>query len=372
MATSAGARKDGREPLVEPRGHASLVGGLVRSAGEGALPHALLFTGPEGIGKFQSARWFAAARLCDEVGSAPCGVCGPCRRVISGSHADLLVVDRERHGQDTLSIHFVTRRDPRPKDAFDGTPIEEFLDLRAAEGRGKYVIVRDAGAMNEEAQNAFLKTLEEPRDGVHLILVEASASALLGTVQSRVVPVEFEAPGPELCAAILRDLAASEGGPDLGDDAIDSLTRMGGGAPGRALLLHRRAAPAMAAVIAEALAGERSGADAVAELFDLPGDFPGKTPTAERRSRARMILDLGLDLVADLERAAAGWPADSLPMGDLAEGILGAGAGREPAARRTVAERWLRAREDLELNLSPEGLVERALLASLAPLTTAR
>ncbi|MEL6907031.1 MAG: hypothetical protein AAFP22_16600, partial [Planctomycetota bacterium] len=133
--------------LVRPLGHEDVLRSLVRSARDEKLPHALLLTGPRGIGKFRAAVWLAAALLCEEGGDAPCGKCGACTRVARDSHADLFVLDHRASGQDRISIHFVATRDPRPKDAYQGEPIESFLALRAEEGRGKFVIVREADAM---------------------------------------------------------------------------------------------------------------------------------------------------------------------------------------------------------------------------------
>jgi len=342
--------------LVEPLGHGEVVRGLVRSARASQLPHALLLEGPEGVGKFRAAVWLAAALLCDRAADAPCGVCGPCVRVARDSHADLFVVDRRAHGQDALTIHFVTARDPRPKDGYQGTPIDGFLALRAEEGRGKFVVVREADRMNEEAQNAFLKMLEEPRPGVHILLESSAPGALLATVRSRVVPVRFDLLDVETCARVLERVA-----PDGGDDLVRA-SRMAGGSPGLALRLVARAAPAMQRVLASTLAGETSAADAAHELFDLDGDYPGKTASAQRRTRARTILDLGLELLTDLERLAAGADAAALQHGDAAEAVLGGPLG-DTSARRRVAEAWLSAREDLNLNLSAEALVDRALAA---------
>ena len=83
--------------VFEPVGHAGAVRSLWHAAEVGRLPHALCFEGPEGIGKFRAALWFAAGLLCSEGPGEPCGACGPCKRVSSGgaggNHPDLLVID---------------------------------------------------------------------------------------------------------------------------------------------------------------------------------------------------------------------------------------------------------------------------------------
>lgn len=331
--------------------------GLAGSSRQESLPHALLFEGTEGIGKFRSALWLAATLLCDTEGDSPCLTCGPCKRVIAESHADVFVIDHRRHAQNAITIHFVVARDPRPKDAYQGPPVDEFLALRAAEGRGKFIIVREADQMNEEAQNAFLKMLEEPRPGVHIFLESSQPGSLLATVRSRVVPVRFAPLAPEICEEILwRDGPFTRGE----DEAmVAQLTRLAGGSPGLALRHHTRGVASMQELLGAAFSGERSASEVAVELFDIDGDFPGKTPSAQRRTRARTILDLGLELLTDVERVAAGVPSGGLPHGDIAERAQARLAGQWK--RRSVARAWLSAREDLGLNLSPEALVERAL-----------
>lgn len=349
--------------LVEPLGHQDLVAGLVRSAREDRMPHALLFDGLEGVGKFRAALWLAAALLCERGGNRPCLACGSCKRFQSDSHADVFIIDHRAHAQNAITIDFITPRENRPKDGYRGAPVEEFLALRAAEGRGKYIIVREAEAMLEETQNAFLKMLEEPRPGVHIFLETSSVGSLLATVRSRVVPVQFGGLTLEECEEVLwRQKPFAKRTPE-NTEAIERLVRISGGSPGLALRLHRRAAPAMQALIGDALLGKRSASDISVELFELKGDFPGKTPAAERRTRARMALDVGLEVLIDVERAVAGVHPDELPHGHVAGPIAQSGRFSDPSSRRRIGEAWLRAREDLGLNLSPEGLIDRALLS---------
>ncbi|MEC7232264.1 MAG: hypothetical protein VX015_09750 [Planctomycetota bacterium] len=345
--------------LVRPRGHEEVLAGLAESARQGTLPHALLFTGEEGVGKYRAAVWLAATLLCERGGSSPCLECGSCLRVQRGSHADVFVVDHQAHGQNAITVDFIAARESRSREAYQGPPVEAFLALRSAEGRGKFVIVREAESMLEEAQNAFLKTLEEPRPGVHILLECSSPGSLLATVRSRVVSVGFGSPGPDACARILLEQGAL--GPDMDRDELESLVRLAGGSPGLALRLHARAAPRMQALLGAAFCGDRSRAEVAMELFDLDGDFPGKTASAQRRTRARTILDLGLEVLADVERAAAGGDPAQLAHGATASRIAAAPFGRSRERRRAAADGWLAAREDLNLNLSPEALVERAL-----------
>ncbi|MEM6568016.1 MAG: hypothetical protein AAF957_06375 [Planctomycetota bacterium] len=350
--------------LVRPVGHEDLVRGLAQSARAERLPHALLLEGPEGVGKFRAALWLATTLLCEREGDAPCLQCGPCKRVLAGTHADLFVVDARAEDQDELSIFFVTHRDERPKTAYQGPAIEDFLDLRASEGRGKFVVVRDAHTMNEAAQNAFLKMLEEPRPGVTILMTSHAPGALLRTVRSRVVRVSCEA----LDAAACADVTARALGLDPADEddaeRLGALVRASGGSPGIAALLDARAALPIAGLVGAALAGDRSASEVASELWDLDGDYPGRTPFVRRRSRAEAILDLGLEVLTDVERCASGIDPAGLRHGGIAGRIASSDALGVTARRRRVADAWLTARADLELNLSPEGLVDRALAAS--------
>ena len=94
--------------ITRPKTHGDVLLGLWKSAADGRLPHALLFSGPSGVGKFLSAGWFAAGLLCARGPGEPCLTCGPCKRVRSGSHPDLFVVDAAASGQDQLTIAFIT------------------------------------------------------------------------------------------------------------------------------------------------------------------------------------------------------------------------------------------------------------------------
>lgn len=338
-----------------PRGHDEVLAGLWRSAADGRLPHALLVHGPEGVGKFLALRWFARGLLCANGPGEPCDACGPCKRVATGNHADLFLVDARATGQDQLSIFYVAHRDQRPSTAYQGPAIEDFLELRAHEGGWRVVLMREAESMNESAQNAFLKMLEEPTPNT-LIVVESSQPArLLPTVRSRLVTVAFQ----PLEQALVREVLAEQG---LAPDEAEQLARMSGGAPGRALTLRARAALAMCELLREAFSGGRPAAELRREVLETDGSFPGKTAAAQSRLKAQAFLDLGLDVLRDQERLAAGLPAEALPFGALAADLPLPSA----VLRERRMDRWLQSRQDVDLNLSPDGLLDRALVAARA------
>ncbi len=345
--------------------HEAALQGLWRAAAEGRLPHALLFHGPRGIGKFAAARRFARGLLCARRPiSPPCGDCGPCHRTLAGSHLDLFVLDvaagegAKDGPEERIKIDRILRR---PSPAWDGPVVEEFLALRPAEGGWRALIVRDAERLRhsqDEAQNSLLKMLEEPGGSVAWILVSARPQALLPTVRSRCAAVAFEALTREQTLEVLR-------GHDLEGEPAQALARWARGSPGDALALRARGALAFRPLIEALLAGQRPPLAAARELWEVEGDYPGRTSSARQREQARAFLDLALDVVGDLLRKDAGAPELELAHGDLA-----------PVSGKVrllpALEQLLQLRADLELNLDPGALVDAALMALAAGIPAQR
>ncbi|MEW6446381.1 MAG: DNA polymerase III subunit delta' [Pseudomonadota bacterium] len=154
---------------------------LIEQHRAGRLPHALLLTGPEGLGKGRLARRLAQAVLCHlpREDGAPCGQCPSCRPFQVGAHPDFTALG--------------------PKEESKVIKVEDVRDFTAALymtsqfGHGKVGIVEPADAMNAASANALLKTLEEPPSGTSIVLITAHPARLPITVRSRcqrwVVPV---------------------------------------------------------------------------------------------------------------------------------------------------------------------------------------
>jgi DNA polymerase-3 subunit delta' len=343
------------EVWSEPLGHAAILRGLWRAAGAERLPHALLLQGPAGIGKYLAARWLALGLLCARPGAdgAPCASCGACKRAMGGSHGDLLFVEVEQEHPDVRSEQLRLARFIRRDEPFwSGPTVEDFLGHRALEGGWRVVIVRESERANDEAQNAMLKMLEEPPARVLWLLETSQPEALLATIKSRCVRVDFtRLSDADVERALAAQLPASE--------RNTVLARWSRGSPGRALALAQCGGWELRALLVEVLAGRTPALAATRALWELDGEFTGKTPKAIERQRARFALDLWLEVLRDLAALSAGAAPQGLAHGDL-------GAGLEPAtiarAARTIPA-LLALRLDLDANIDPPATLDRAALA---------
>ena len=221
---------------------------LGRALAAQRVHHAYLFTGPEGVGKESTARVLAARLLCQESGSDPnqtalfgaappdernaCGACDSCRLFAGGNHPDYAIVERTLHKQ---------HPDPtirRSKGLFLGVEvIRHFLidpsALKPTVSRRRVFVIREAERMNEAAQNALLKTLEEPPGQTVLILVSSSAARLLPTIRSRCQQIPF-VPLPQ--SFVAEQLQAQA---DVPAARAQALAALSGGRLGVALRWHR-------------------------------------------------------------------------------------------------------------------------------------
>ena len=143
---------------------------------EKRLSHAYMLTGPEGQERTQAARRLAAAMLC-RAQDAPCGACRDCRKALEGIHPDVILVAREQGDKGRSQEIKVGQIRRMTADA----------QLAPSEADRKVYIVDEAERMNDRAQNALLKALEDPPGHACFILCAASPDRLLPTVRSRCV-----------------------------------------------------------------------------------------------------------------------------------------------------------------------------------------
>ena len=202
----------------------SLWASLCERRTAGRMPHALLFTGPEGVGKKAFARAFAQAALCEraEGTQAACGQCNPCRQALAGSHPDLYAVEPgEDSKTQTLKVDQIRE-------------LVEAMTKTSQFGGHRFALITPAERMNEHAANALLKTLEEPGPNSVLILISALPGKLLPTIRSRCQVQAFPIPEPQEALPWL--LEAADG---LQEEEARLLLSLNGG-PMNALRMARQ------------------------------------------------------------------------------------------------------------------------------------
>ena len=142
------------------------------------VAHAYIFAGEEGMGRQMLAKAWAKILLCEVGDTDACGQCHSCIQIEADTNPDMIVVSHDK--KSSISIEDVRRQ------------IEENISIKPFAGRYKIYIVPDAQLMTQEAQNALLKTIEEPPEYAIIILITTSRFALLETIRSRCVNMEFE------------------------------------------------------------------------------------------------------------------------------------------------------------------------------------
>jgi DNA polymerase-3 subunit delta' len=268
----------------------------------GRVPHAILISGPAGIGKTTLALDLAAGLLCDDPDpvARPCRACRGCRLVERGRHPDVHRLAPAGPG-DQIRIG---NRD-RPE---DGTVrrLASDLVLMSVEGGPRLAIIERADRLTDDAQTALLKTLEEPPAGVTIVLCADDEDRLLPTVRSRSARIRLGPVATREIEAILADSGVAE--PPL----AARLARISAGRPGAARTLAR--AP-------DAVAAR----DEIARsLLDLLKATPARRLAAVRDLNARAT-----DLARALDRAAA---ADEATEGGAEPAKRGRGKAKGPAA----------------------------------------
>lgn len=201
---------------------AELWRGLVARNQAGNLPHALLFTGSAGYGKAVLAEALIHSLLCPSPagdGSA-CGQCQSCGLLAAGTHPDLMWLEPEEPGK---AIPVDTIR-----------AVGQFFALKGQYGGRQIVFINPAEAMNRNAANSLLKTLEEPTEDALLILTSSQPSLLLPTIRSRCQQVVFPRPDAQISESWLQTQLKS-----TGESAnVKDLLALSNGAPLAAQAMH--------------------------------------------------------------------------------------------------------------------------------------
>jgi DNA polymerase-3 subunit delta' len=228
--------------------NASLWHNVLERQRRGAMPHALLLSGPAGLGKRAFAARLAAYLLCESRGDDACGRCRGCLLVKAGSHPDRASVALETRDDGKLRTEIVVEQI---------RVLSSRLSMTAQFGGFQVATIDPADLMNTAAANALLKTLEEPGAGTVMILVSDQPSRLPATIRSRCQRLDFIL--PDRAAAIAWLKAEGLKDPDVALDAA-------AGNPGVALELARGDGLALRAEVAKDLAALWAGKSSCAEV----------------------------------------------------------------------------------------------------------
>ncbi len=403
------------------RGHASAldaVAGMLR----GGVPHAVLISGPNGVGKTTLAMDLAAGLLCtaEDPSARPCRACRGCRMVEGGGHPDLHFLRPDGAGAQ------IVIGDPLKPERRGVRDLLRELALAPLEGGATVAIIEHADRMNDPAQGALLKTLEEPPAGATIILCTDEEGRLADTIRSRCARLRLGLVGPRDIEAILVDLGVADA------PTAARLGRLVGGRPGLAVAYARapearqirgelartfidlldagpatrlaamRASVAPSAALVAALdagidppnpaatggtkgpvrargrgattappstqtakaAADPTDDDATDQGAVEPDDevAPAKTAVGQRRRGAEALLGIWISVTRDLAFAQAG-STRAVHDQDLVDEIEAAARALEPGAAVAALQRLERGASLLAGNVSPELVLDSLVLA---------
>jgi DNA polymerase-3 subunit delta' len=290
-------------PFRDIQGHRRLIDLLARSIHRGTLPPSLMFAGTSTSGARSAAIAVAQALNCVNPSNADaCGVCAACTRIARGVHPDVPIVEPAETG--------LIRVD-QVRDVIDRAAYRPF------EGKRRVVIIDDADALMPQAQNALLKTLEEPTSSSVFILVTSRPDVLLPTVRSRCIRLTFAQSGADdgdeearlVAGRVLGYAAKARDAARRLEAARELLVGTGGGgaADRQQVAAHLRAMAALLRdvelVATGADAALLSNPDLKQELTHLANSYRGERGveafTAIDRALAALDRNAGVKSVAD-------------------------------------------------------------------------
>lgn len=181
---------------------------LLKNLKEDNLAHAYLFSGPKHVGKLQLAKEFAKLIICED---SICNTCSCCLQVDKLSHPDLIVLDRlfidgVNDNLDEIANYTNLTQAHRAKTPKAKTDVITINDIRELQkilqnkslGKNRVCIIRNIDRLNTESTNAFLKTVEEPPQGLTFIFTSANENKILETLISRLRIIRFNLLNDEL------------------------------------------------------------------------------------------------------------------------------------------------------------------------------
>lgn len=170
------------------------------------LPHSLLFIGQKGLGKFELARRFAASLLCESptIDGLPCGKCLACNWFEQGNHPDFRLLQPDALGDEAVVED--GKKKPSQQITIDQVrALDEFFNIGTHRGGLRIILVNPTEAMNRNAANSLLKTLEEPAPDTLFLMVSSEPMRLLPTIRSRCQAVPVPVPATKLAQKVLAD-----------------------------------------------------------------------------------------------------------------------------------------------------------------------
>lgn len=158
-------------------GHKDIIQYIRNAVTTGQVSHAYIMNGERGSGKKLLANLFAMTLLCENKGPDPCNTCHSCVQANSGNHPDIIRVTHEK--PNTISVDDIREQ------------VNNTVAIKPYQGPYKIYIIEQAELMTPQAQNAILKTIEEPPEYAVFFLLTENAQILLPTITSRCVMLKL-------------------------------------------------------------------------------------------------------------------------------------------------------------------------------------
>ena len=198
-------------------GHKDILKYISSAVENNRVSHAYILNGDRGSGKKMLANLFAMTLLCETGDNEPCGKCHSCKQAESGNHPDIIRVTHEK--PNSISVDDIR------------TQVNNTVDIKPYQGPYKVYIIPQADMMTPQAQNAILKTIEEPPSYAVFLLLTENAETLLPTINSRCVMLKLRNIKDTLIKKYLMENL------EIPDYKADMCTAFAQGNMGRAIML---------------------------------------------------------------------------------------------------------------------------------------